>query len=524
MLDRIQAVLGKLKEIWQGLSDKIKKTIKRVAVIAIILMVALTAYSTYSASQWKEIFPNMEAEEAMEVHAAISNLGYSAQMEGDSVVKVPVSEYDTIVYEMSLKGYPEDSLSYGIFQEFTGLTSTEFEKKQALIFQLQENIENTISSWHGISDVKVTLAIPEDDDLVLSSSPDEAGASVTVTPDLGETITPENVTAIKNHVSTAVTNLSPNNVTVIDQSTGTMPPSLTESSTMTGTDRVAFERSLEAHIEANVTDVLNPIYGVGEYNAVAKVVVDYSTLVKEMKEYDPEGTLELIEESYQGSDDDTPSGIVGEEDNTDTPIYPNDDGLAGEDIINFDRVRQYAISYVLEQSTSEEPIITGTTVAVTVNDPELTEEEEARLIEQVRQSANVPLENVAVWGIEYAGDDEEPVGPTDPEIAGLNLMSWAIIGGAALLGLLCLFILYRLITRKKRKRKKLEEEERKRQLEEQGRLSREQEIAEHKRMLQEEALENSTHKEDAITHEVQDFAQKNPELTANLIRSLMKDD
>ena len=52
----------------------------------------------------------------------------------------------------------------------------------------------------------------------------------------------------------------------------------------------------------------------------------------------------------------------------------------------------------------------------------------------------------------------------------------------------------------------------------------EKEIAEHKLALQAEALANVNVKEDAIVEEVRAFAEQNPEITANLVRSLLKEE
>ena len=43
-------------------------------------------------------------------------------------------------------------------------------------------------------------------------------------------------------------------------------------------------------------------------------------------------------------------------------------------------------------------------------------------------------------------------------------------------------------------------------------------------MLQEEAKASANPKENAITQEIREFAERNPEITANLIRSLMRED
>jgi flagellar biosynthesis/type III secretory pathway M-ring protein FliF/YscJ len=50
----------------------------------------------------------------------------------------------------------------------------------------------------------------------------------------------------------------------------------------------------------------------------------------------------------------------------------------------------------------------------------------------------------------------------------------------------------------------------------------EEEIEQHKKQLLENAQVNS--KENAITNEIRTFANENPEITASLIRSMLKED
>ena len=59
---------------------------------------------------------------------------------------------------------------------------------------------------------------------------------------------------------------------------------------------------------------------------------------------------------------------------------------------------------------------------------------------------------------------------------------------------------------------------------EQQRLDVENAIAERKKKLQDEALANARPEENAIAEEIRQFADENPEITAELIRSMMKED
>ena len=127
-----------------------------------------------------------------------------------------------------------------------------------------------------------------------------------------------------------------------------------------------------------------------------------------------------------------------------------------------------------------------------------------------------------------------PAGPTPNDGTGFQLtrqqIILLIIVGGALLLLIIVLIVVLSILRKRKKKKQQEEEEAAAAAAElaesavQTQEEIEREIEEHKRMLQNEALANSNQKENAITQEIRDFAKENPEITAALLRSMLKEE
>ena len=86
------------------------------------------------------------------------------------------------------------------------------------------------------------------------------------------------------------------------------------------------------------------------------------------------------------------------------------------------------------------------------------------------------------------------------------------------IALLMLILIVTLVLGRKKKQKKAQQEE---EEADRARLMQE-EIEQHKRELKQNAEVNS--KESAIANEVRDFARDNPEITAGLIRGMMKED
>ena len=154
-------------------------------------------------------------------------------------------------------------------------------------------------------------------------------------------------------------------------------------------------------------------------------------------------------------------------------------------------------------------------VAVIVNDANYNIDVEETLIDLISKAVNITSDNISVTNLNF-DDSQQTMG------RGLTARQRLLL----ILGLSILFVILLvvviLLTLQAKKKKKLAEEAAAAETATQDDINRE--IEEHKRMLQNEALANSNQVESAITQEIRDFAKENPEITASLLRSLLKEE
>lgn len=527
MPEQLQAIIAKIKEYWAKLSDKTKKLSKWAAVGILVFSLGLTALLYSAKSAYKVIFPGMSNTEATQVYATLLEMGVQPQIDQGGNLRVPAKQWDELQYQLSAQGYPKTTLSYDTFSSMSGFTTTEFEKRVALVFQLQDSIRSTLCRWDGIADATVTINIPEHSNFVWNQGDNQSSASVSVTMRPGYSLSPEQVSAIKNHTASAVPKLTPQRVTVTDSATGVEPPSLESGHDLYSLKRLEFERQIEKALEDNVMRLLVPTYGAGGVTAVAKVQIDYDKMITEIKEIKPQesgsGVVSHREERYEAPVG-TAGGIAGEENNTDLPTYPNLEGLDRDAITFFDRVTDYEIGYILTQIEKGEPLLKEASLAVIVDDYALTVERELLIQDLVSKSAGIPADQVRVASLSL--NPSSPTLPTDktPDGEAFNLRRLLLISGIVLGVMVLLLVVILLVTRNARRKKRIAEAQAAEEEELQRKRNLEREISDHKRMLQQEAQAAANPKENAITQEVREFAERNPEITANLIRSLMRED
>lgn len=522
MKEQITKILGSIKEFWQKLTPKIKKMVLIAAAAVLVLAIGLTAFLNLRNMGYRVLYNNMSAAESAEVYATLQDMGVTPKLSSDGQVMVPSEQWDQTVFELAAKGLPKNALTYDIFDSRMGFTTTEFERRQSLIFLTQDRLQSTLARISPIESAEVTIAVPENSNYVWDQGKQgESSAGVVVHLEAGKELAAEQVTAIQNLVAASVPKMEPENVVVTDGATGvdlSNPASTGEG--FYSMKRLEFERQVAKGIEDNVKRLLSGRYGPDGVTVVAAVELDYDKMLTEKKEWIPQddgqGVENHISEDYTINGTVPASGLVGEENNTDIPQYANQDGTQEGGLTDYHRDINYEISYILTQIEKGEAVLKNASVSVIVNDPDFTTEKQELLVQLISKGTNVMASNVQVTNLDF----------TEPSAPGLapggiltRDMLVILIGGLALITLLVILLA---ILMHRSKKKKLAAQA---AAEEAAQVDQVQlEIEQHKQQLMEEAQAASQTKEGAITEEIRNFAKENPEITANLIRSLLKED
>lgn len=538
MKEKIKPVLDKLKGFWGGLSKKLR--ILLVAGLSVILIgaIVLTVVLNTSSKKWIVLFPDMSTEEASEVYLELENMDVETKVNSKGEIEVRKEEWDDLVYRLAEKGYPQSTPSYGTFFDNLSMTMSEFEKKQTLRFELQDRIQTTLKRINGVKGAIVTISIPETTNYVWKENDEKATASVMLTLEKADSFTPEQVSAVKNIVAYSAQQILPEDVSVVNAATGKELLGMEEQpeDVFSDENRINYRNMIKNQYEENARRILAPIYGADEVIAVASVDIDYDKINEEVKEY-------LTDENGEGVKSDQyiryetdgivdPGGIVGEEDNTDIPNYGNlEDDLNSEDTPEYERKTEWAIGYILRQTEKAQGGITGASISVvvTTESGKLTADEQENIIQLVRNATNIDVENISASArLADAIPVPDVPGIVDPDspLAGLLNTPWFkwLLLAAALLLLMIIILIIVTVNRRAKKRIAAAEAESLAQIESMKKAKEEEEAAAAnlKMSLEQQAKEHSD-STNATANEVREFARKNPEIAAALIRSMMKE-
>jgi flagellar M-ring protein FliF len=522
------SISGFVKQI-RGYFKKLNKK-KRIAVIlAIFAVVSVAVILTVvlNKNSYTVLYRGLSPAEGAEVIEILEGLGADYKVDNAGTIYVLTKDQAMLKMQLASEGYPQSSLTYDIFLSASDLMTTDYEKKQYLIFQLQERLQDSIKTLNGVNKAIVTLSIADDSSFVLKQDKTESSASVVLDLAPSVELTKKQIKGIEELVSKSVSGLKSENVVIIDGD-GNI---LNSSSEVDGIDgaftQLELVNSINNLYKNKIISLLEPVFGRGGISVAVNVVVDFKKSSSEETTYSPvigdSGIISHHDSEYSSVNGGRPpGGVVGVDPNTGTPSYQEDEeeNTNTNSSTSSKSSTDYLVNKMIKTIIDNGGSIEDMTVAVMINAKNLPDGAVEQYRELVAYSAGIPAQKVAVTVAEFKGEEEPGIKPVEPqtplyELLGLEkYVFYAIIGGAALLLIIILIVLILIIKHRRKKKKELEMKKKREQLEKE---------AVTKLNMPGEIVLNET-REQALKKQIKEFSTGNPEIVAQLLRAWMRED
>ena len=541
--------MQKLKEMWQNLSAKSKKLLGIIAGITVVVIaVAVFLLARGQKTEYQTLFSSLSQGEAQQIVSLLQEQNVPYLYDGKSgALKVPSESVDTLRAQLLSKGYPKSGFAYDMYIGNSGLMTTESDKKQYTLYDLQDRLGATIRLFDGVRDAKVTIAEGTDQTYAIEDeNPVQASASVVVTMEEGQSLSEKNAEAIKNLIARSVKGMNFTNVSVFDA--GTMEEVAADagdSASGSGTSMANLTTTVENNIANNIKRVLGKIYG-GENLAVSvKGTLNMAKLIQENTQYtvpekteatDKRGLLsnEEVAGENAGNSGENAAGVAGADANADTPRYTTQNGTATttDNYSNSSATREWLYNVLKEQKEIAPGVLEDASVAIVINTDD-NSIPESDLINLVADAAGIKRDEAAdkitilrslnKTAVQQTTEEKKPA--EEPKTLLNQFPLWALIGAAVSAFLLILILLILILRgRKKKKLKKLAQEE----MENAAALSVEQPTDEITPV--DEIDEDELNAEGKMLHgmklkkSIGEFADQNPQVVAKLIQSWMREE
>ncbi len=252
------------------------------------------------------LYSNLDLREASEITTALDAAGVKYSSRGDgSTIFVSRDEVGTARMLLAGKGLvTQGSVGYELFDNQSVLGQTEFQQNLNAKRALEGELARDIMSLRGVSMARVRIALPER--ALFQSEAAEPTASVVVGLG-GREMTAENVRAIRNLIASAVPNLKPGRVTVVDDMNRTLAAGGEDEAFGAGAEEA--KAGTERQLQARILDIVEGVVGPGAARVQVTADIDLSRQTTQEQRFDPDGQV-VRSVATNGAENQETSGLA----------------------------------------------------------------------------------------------------------------------------------------------------------------------------------------------------------------------
>ncbi len=476
MQEQLKTYIQKIKQGWKNTSAKVKKWIYIGLVVALIIAAVILGINMLR--PYDTLFTGLNQEDMSSIVTYLSDNGITDyKIQGSDTVLVPQNRAAQLKADLLMQGYPSSGFGYSTYLDNVGALSTESERNKLALFSLQDEMEAVIKHFDFVSDAQVIIVPGEDNSYVLDSGNImQASASVMVTMTAGQTLSADQVKAIRDLVSRAVQGLEIENISITDTlgnsySASDDATSLTQNATAL---KLELEQEVNNKVRTNIAHVLEPLFGSDNFRISVNSIVDMDRSVTDSTNYtleewaqdgstDGEGIVgsKVYDQQIIRQNEDEEGGAVGTTTNSDINTYVEDEALQDP---NLDQMNNYGEeNFLVDTTKSQSESLGGTvadlTVSITVNSAVTAGMDANELYDLVARAAGIDAtiqqDKIDIMIAPFFEEDTTIF--TDDAL----IQEWMIIpliGLAVFLLIMLIVIILITRSRKKKRRKKAEVE------------------------------------------------------------------
>lgn len=556
MNEKIKSAVTTVKTKWTDASKMAKILVISIPIVVIAIIIVLCIILNNTGKNTAVLFSGLSNSEAGEIASAIQALDGAPEVtvnaKGDVIV--PAERADSIRMQMWAQGYPKSTTNYDIWDNGVDLWSTDMDKREIKRQQLETRLGSTISSMDKIQAATVNLTLPETSNYVISTEKGDSQCAVFLQlRSDAEPLTNAEVRAIYRGVTTSVEGLTNENVSVMDSKMNSyewVDPELDnvdDDEDKSGVDvarkRLEFEREFVQVLKDGLGEMFTKMYGENGFAFNVSARLNYDAKDVESTQYQPvdgtnAGVINHQDQVNEGGKLDEDGGVVGVTPNADTsPDYPTITGLEDGQTFYYNKNEiQYSVSNIKETVKKDGYSIDALTVGLVVNQTNMTQAEREALQSIVANAAGTTLDYVSVYNLPFSLDGTNPGVSGDGNVQIItprvdtfrDVLLYVVVGLGVLLLILLVVTLFMGHSRKKKIRRR--QEAAFAAAAQGGAVAgganaqepeQPEEVDFNIASLTEEAAKES--RETILKREISDFSKTNPEIVAQIIKNMMKD-
>ncbi len=239
----------------------------------------------------KMLYTDLSSEDSSSVAAKLEELKIRYQISPDGA-KVMVAGADVGRARMLLAqdGLPNGgSLGYEIFDKQSSFGTTNFVQNINQVRALEGELSKTINSLEPVKSSRVHLVLPQRELFSRESNP--ASASVFIHMRGSAKLDREQIAGIQSLVASAVPDLKPKNVSLIDSEGTLLAEGGADDDTIISTKAEQMQRDYEKRVTRAIEDLVGRTVGIGKVRANVTADLNFDRVNESSESYNPEGQV-----------------------------------------------------------------------------------------------------------------------------------------------------------------------------------------------------------------------------------------
>ena len=368
----LRTLLNQIATLIQNLTLR-QKIVAAVSIVVLIgFLVFLTLYKNSTSTKgsgYSVLFENTTAGDSALIIQQLEKEKIPYKVINEGTIAVPSDVVHKERIAIAALGIPKNSkVGFEIFDK-TEFGATDFEQKIKYVRALEGELARTIESLGPIANASVHIAIPKETVFAQKQAAPTASIVLNIRPSMNLSV--KQIIGIKNLVSASISNLTAENVSVVNQDgepLGDEQNNLFQGELVKS--QVRYKKEFEHNVEQKIMNVLAPVIGgIDKVNAKVTIDFDFSQQDYVSESYDPNSvprSEQSVEEKREGKEPQDVGGVPGAISNI-GPVQGLESTKKGETYQKSSTTTNYEISKKVVNSKDEFAKIKRLTAAVVVD-------------------------------------------------------------------------------------------------------------------------------------------------------------
>lgn len=239
-----------------------------------------------SQPQMALLFSDLTLEDSAQIVKELERRQVRFQIRADGAqVFVPQEQVARVRLQLAETGMPRGGgVGYEIFDKGDALSSTSFVQNMNQLRALEGELARTIRGLDRVQSARVHLVMPER--ALFSRERSEPSASIVLRMRGG--LEPAQIRAVRHLVASAVRGLSPQRISIVDESGRLLADGAADAAGLGGTTFDERRASQERHLREQVESIIASVVGPGRARVQVTADMDFNRITQTSDDYDPE--------------------------------------------------------------------------------------------------------------------------------------------------------------------------------------------------------------------------------------------